>query len=100
VARTGLKLDSTRGETSESEDIRVLCKRCKVLMSRPRGRMLPRWRGARAMSSLDPLLCERCRALLIPEDSVEAMLAKLSQLSRFGLGADDRPLLAPAPQEE
>ncbi len=37
--------------------------------------------------------CDQCGAALVPSDLLDAMLAKLAQLSRFGLGADDRPLL-------
>ena len=43
--------------------------------------------------SLASLLCARCGTLLLQADPQEALLTKLSQMSRFGLGADDRPLL-------
>ncbi len=49
--------------------------------------------------SLQGRLCARCGALIRPEDLVDSMLNKLSQLSRFGLGADDRPLLSTKGQE-
>jgi hypothetical protein len=45
-------------------------------------------------------ICARCGAAPIPEDSVDAMLTKLSQLSRFGLGADDRRLLVHSDGEQ
>ena len=48
--------------------------------------------------SLASLLCARCGTLLLRADPEEALLTKLSQMSRFGLGADDRPLLAGSPQ--
>jgi len=38
-------------------------------------------------------LCPRCGAIL--PKSIEARLRKLSQLARFGLGSDARPLLGP-----
>jgi hypothetical protein len=44
---------------------------------------------------LTALLCSRCGAVLPSPDPDGVMLTKLTQLSRFGLGADDRPLLAP-----
>jgi len=40
------------------------------------------------------LLCSRCGSVLPTPDPDHGMLAKLNQLSHFGLGADDRPLLA------
>lgn len=49
--------------------------------------------------SLQERLCARCGALIRPEDFVDAMLNKLSQLSRFGLGADDRPLFSTKGQD-
>lgn len=39
-------------------------------------------------------LCPRCGAIL--PKSIEARLRKLSQLARFGLGADAKPLLGPS----
>ncbi len=52
------------------------------------------------LGELRRLLCARCGALLpTEEDSSEVMLAKMSQLSKFGLGADDRPLLSDQPGE-
>ncbi len=52
------------------------------------------------LGELRRLLCARCGALLPSEDPSEVMLAKLSQLSKFGLGADDRPLLSGQPGED
>jgi hypothetical protein len=37
--------------------------------------------------------------LLENVDSVEEMMAKLSQLSRFGLGAEDQPILTSSANE-
>ena len=49
--------------------------------------------------SLQGLLCTRCGALVRAEDLVDGRLGKLSLLSRFGLGADDRPLLSTKGQD-
>ncbi|HKI94209.1 MAG TPA: hypothetical protein VJ992_02850 [Gemmatimonadales bacterium] len=40
-------------------------------------------------------LCPRCGGQLRRADSADALLAKLSQLARFGLAAEDGPLLEP-----
>jgi hypothetical protein len=37
--------------------------------------------------------CERCGALLIPSGDTDALLDKLSQLARFGLVGDPKPIL-------
>jgi hypothetical protein len=71
----------------------VLCVHCRAITntmphsfeSPPRGTLLPdRFNG---------LLCSRCSTVLPSPDPDGGMLTKLTQLSRFGLGADDRPLL-------
>ena len=41
-------------------------------------------------------VCEACGASLSQADTTSALLAKLSQLARFGLAAEDGPLLEPA----
>ncbi len=41
-------------------------------------------------------VCETCGALLTQADTTSALLAKLSQLARFGLAAEDGPLLESA----
>ncbi len=41
-------------------------------------------------------VCEACGASLSHADTTSALLAKLSQLARFGLAAEDGPLLQPA----
>lgn len=45
---------------------------------------------------LRAVTCSSCGALLPMHDSIEAMLLKLTQLARFGLDAEGRPLLTPA----
>lgn len=44
-------------------------------------------------ASLTGVFCTRCGSMVAPTDPVDTMLTKLFQLSRFGLGADDRPIL-------
>jgi hypothetical protein len=46
------------------------------------------------VGELRGLVCERCGTVLPTKDPAEVMLSKLTQLSRFGLGADDRPLFS------
>ncbi len=75
----------------------MICKQCQHDMSslagvgKPRPQLLSR-------ASLSALFCARCGSMVAPTDPVDAMLTKLFQLSRFGLGADDRPLLATNPR--
>jgi hypothetical protein len=71
----------------------MLCHNCKELQAVVPEVRRRRWRDSHRTEPLDLLFCERCRALLLPEDTLESMLSKLGQMSRFGLGADDRPLL-------
>ena len=98
VPSFGPKLDYGIGcpEAPTWETEYVLCRRCRKLLADlpPRiSRIRRRWR--RDAKELDNLLCDRCNALLLADDSVsvDEMLRKLDQLSRFGLGADNRPLL-------
>jgi hypothetical protein len=53
----------------------------------------PRERWAVLRNPLSSLLCARCGTVLTTLDPADAMLSKLSQLSKFGIGADDRPIL-------
>jgi hypothetical protein len=72
----------------------ALCRRCKAqLKNRMRtDRVVLRWWSEESERREGPV-CARCGAAVLPGDPLEAMLAKLSELSRFGLGGDDRPLL-------
>ena len=72
----------------------MLCHSCRELQAAVPDERRRRWRDSQHTNPLDSLFCERCRALLLPEDTLESMLSKLGQMSRFGLGADDRPLLS------
>jgi len=48
------------------------------------------------MGSLSLLYCERCGGPLGPPDGTGDLLAKLTQLARFGLSAGDAPILTSA----
>ena len=52
--------------------------------------------GSTRMSSngVSGQFCEACGDLLPVRDSVHGMLEKLTQLARFGLDAESRPMLA------
>lgn len=71
----------------------MLCVGCKNLCGDNAPRTTPgkRWRVLN--NPLHALFCARCGTLLPPLDPADAMLSKLAQLSKFGLGADDRPIL-------
>jgi hypothetical protein len=71
----------------------VLCVHCRALTSSIPESFEGRTRGVVLPDGLNGLLCSRCSAVLPSPDPDDGMLAKLNQLSRFGLGADDRPIL-------
>jgi len=71
----------------------VLCVHCRALTSSVPESVTARTRSAVLPNRLNGLLCSRCSAVLPSPDPDAGMLTKLSQLSRFGLGADDRPIL-------
>jgi hypothetical protein len=73
----------------------VLCMQCQVMTSSLPPRYDALWRHPPLPDELTALLCSRCGAVLPSPDPDGVMLTKLTQLSRFGLGADDRPLLVP-----
>ncbi len=103
---TGLKLVEERavyitcavGRTSEG-GANVLCVTCESTLAKLALAGNPRENMPR-LGELRRLLCARCGALLPTEDPSEVMLAKLTQLSKFGLGADDRPLLTGQPRDD
>ena len=72
----------------------MLCVKCDSILAGSSLGADPRIRWTDLSGPLSALLCARCGAVLPALDPAHAMLAKLSQLSRFGLGADDRPILA------
>jgi hypothetical protein len=45
------------------------------------------------MGRLGLLYCDRCGTPVSPPSLTETLLAKLAQLARFGLSAEDRPIL-------
>ena len=73
----------------------MLCSRCEATVTSMALRD-PRVRWSDLADPVAALLCSRCGSVLPSPDPTEGMLTKLEQLSRFGLGADDRPLLAAA----
>ncbi len=74
----------------------MLCAKCKSLFEGAAADFTPRQRWAALHNPLSSLLCARCGTVLPTMDPAEAMLTKLSQLSKFGIGADDRPILTSA----
>lgn len=72
----------------------MLCGNCQAIAREFSG--LSGRRRPAVSAGLEPLrmfLCERCLALLPAADSTDLLLRTLSQLARFGLGAQTRPLL-------
>ncbi len=72
----------------------MLCVRCKEILAESSLRWKYQIKQTPSGSSMARILCVRCGAMIIQANPEEAILTKLAQLSRFGLGADDRPLLA------
>jgi hypothetical protein len=50
--------------------------------------------GPSVSGRLSLVYCERCGSAIAAPDPTESLLAKLTQLARFGLAAGARPLLA------
>ena len=79
----------------------MLCGDCQAIARELTGRSAPERRSV-ASTGLEPLralLCEQCLTLLPAADSTDLLLRTLSQLARFGLGAQTRPLLTAAKGE-
>ncbi len=72
----------------------MLCVRCKEILAELPLLGKHQIKQTPSGSSMARILCACCGAMVIPANPEEAILTKLAQLSRFGLGADDRPLLA------
>jgi hypothetical protein len=53
----------------------------------------------REVARLRALACERCGALIVPADSLDALLHQLETLARFGLSSDGPPLLVSSAEE-
>ena len=71
----------------------MLCVRCKEILAESSLLWKHQIKQTPSGSSMARILCARCGAVVIPANPEEAILTKLAQLSRFGLGADDKPLL-------
>ena len=71
----------------------MLCRSCQELQSRSRRKKPSRQSPAAGRDQL----CSRCGHLLSPEDMVQRVAAKQSQLARFGLGTTRRPILERKP---
>ncbi len=71
----------------------MLCVRCREILAELSLLQKYQIKQTPSGSSMARILCARCGAMVIPANPEETMLTKLAQLSRFGLGADDRPLL-------
>ena len=76
----------------------MICGRCEALLNSASFASRTRFDFGEMAEALATLFCSRCGAMLQPISPEQPMLEKLTQLSRFGLGADDRPLLARRPE--
>ena len=95
--KRGLAVDQT-AQRYPKGDATVHCSQCQAILNSLPGAYEGRVRSIRLPEQLTALLCSRCGAVLPSPDFDHGLLAKLTQLSRFGLGADDRPLLMPEQQ--
>ena len=71
----------------------MLCVRCKEILAELSLQWKHQIKQTPSGSAMARILCARCGAMVLPANPEHAILTKLAQLSRFGLGADDRPLL-------
>ena len=76
----------------------MICGRCEALNNSTSFTSRAQFDFGEMSEALKALFCSQCGAMLKPVDPEEPMLEKLTQLSRFGLGGDDRPLLARPPE--
>ena len=78
-----------KGPANSSEnEVTVLCDRCNALE-----RDRQRTGHAGKVASANVHFCDACGDLLPVRDSIDGMLQKLTQLSRFGLDAESNPIL-------
>ena len=75
----------------------MLCGQCEIMLSRLSLTYQPQVHVSGLAKSLSTLFCARCGALQPPADPERLLRRKGSQLSRFGLGADDEHVLAAPP---
>ena len=78
----------------------MFCERCEKILAEWSLQCEPQRQGWELAVSLATVLCARCGGLLSSVDPERVLLKKLSQLSGFGLGDDDRPLLKDVDDEE
>lgn len=78
----------------------MLCERCEKILAEWSLQCEPQSQGSELAASLATVLCARCRGLVSSVDPERVLLKKLSLLSRFGLGGDDRPLLKDVDHQE
>ncbi len=78
----------------------MLCERCQKILGELSLQCEPQSKGSKLAASLATVLCARCGGLVSSLDPERVLLKKLSQLSRFGLGGDDRPLLKDVDHQE
>ncbi len=78
----------------------MLCERCEKILAQWSLRCEPQSHGSQLAASLATVFCARCGGLVSSVDPERVLLKKLSQLSRFGLGGDDRPLLKDVDDQE
>ena len=86
----GIRAETVWGES------KVLCERCEKMLAEWSLQCEPQSQG----SEVATVLCARCGGLLSSVDPEWVLLKKLSQLSRFGLGGNDRPLLKDVDDQE
>ncbi len=78
----------------------MLCERCEKILAEWSGQCEPQSQGSELAASLATVLCARCGGLVLRVGPERVLLKKLSLLSRFGLGGDDRPLLKDVDHQE
>ncbi len=78
----------------------MLCERCEKILAEWSLQGEPQSQGPELAASLATVLCARCGGFVSSVDPERVLLKKLSLLSRFGLGGDDRPLLKDVDHQE
>lgn len=78
----------------------MLCERCEKILAELSLQCEPQSQGSELAASLATVLCARCGGFVSSVDPERVLLKKLSLLSRFGLGGDDRPLLKDVDHQE
>jgi hypothetical protein len=71
----------------------MLCRRCSAAAPAD----LPPYSGAPRVGAVAGVLCARCGTVLGPSDLTASLVAKLAQLSQFGLAGGEELLRPPSP---